>query len=246
MERLDKFLASRGCGTRSQVKQQLKAGRIRVNGQVLRDGSVKIDPSADVVFLDQKQVTGSSDRYYMLHKPAGYITASRDREAPVVLDLFPAELRRDLIPVGRLDIDTEGLLLLTTDGALCHRLLSPRHHAVKVYEAVVSGRIAEDAGVRFREGLDIGDEKRTLPAELSVTGILSGDNGEELTLVRIELTEGRYHQVKRMIHAVGGHVEYLKRTAMGGVLLDPGLEKGRFRELTEEEIHALKSFKRDE
>ena len=242
MERLDKFLASAGYGTRSQVKEYLKQGRIRVRGQVVKDGSLKIDPDADEIFFDQKTVTGSSERYYMLHKPAGFITASRDTKAPVVLDLFPEQIRRDLIPVGRLDIDTEGLLLLMTDGALCHRLLSPRHHAIKVYEAVVSGKLREDAAQRFREGLDIGDEKRTLPADMSVTGTLSGTNGEEHTLVRIELQEGRYHQVKRMIHAVGGHVEYLKRTAMGGVVLDPGLGKGKYRELTAEEIMTLKKI----
>ncbi|MCR5162017.1 MAG: rRNA pseudouridine synthase [Lachnospiraceae bacterium] len=242
MERLDKFLASAGYGTRSQVKTFLKQGRIRVNGQVMKDGSLKIDPNTDEILFDQGRVTASSDRYYMLHKPAGYITASRDRSAPVVLDLLPEDLRKDLIPVGRLDIDTEGLLLLTTDGALCHRLLSPRHHAVKVYEAVVSGMLSEDAAARFREGLDIGDEKKTLPAELSVTGCSSGADGEERTLVRIELREGRYHQVKRMIHAVGGHVEYLKRISMGGVVLDPRLEKGKYRELSTEEIETLKQI----
>ena len=242
MERLDKFLASAGLGTRSQVKDHLKKGRIRVNGQVIKDGSLKVDPERDAVMFDQKSITGFTEAYYMLHKPAGFITASRDDRTPVVLDLFPEELRRGLIPVGRLDIDTEGLLLLTTDGTLCHRLISPRHHAVKVYEAIVSGSLSADAAECFREGLDIGDDKKTLPAQLSVLGSVPGENGEECALVRIALQEGRYHQVKRMIHAVGGHVIYLKRISMGGDGLDPELEKGKYRKLTADEIEKLKQI----
>ena len=167
----------------------------------------------------------------MLNKPAGVVTATRDKKDRTVLDLIKTSKRRDLSPVGRLDKDTEGLLLITNDGKLSHELLAPGKHVSKVYEAEISGELPENVIDLFKQGLDIGDEKPTLPAQLE---ILSSQR------IRLTITEGRYHQVKRMFEAVGCKVEYLKRISMGSLQLDENLKKGEFRSLTDEEIKNLK------
>ena len=169
----------------------------------------------------------------MLHKPAGVVTATEDKKEKTVMDLITVQQKKDLFPVGRLDKDTEGLLLVTNDGELAHRLLSPKKHVDKCYFTKVTGRIDEEDIHRFKEGVDIGDEKKTLPADLEI--LSSG----EISEAKVTIREGRYHQVKRMFEAIGCKVIYLKRLSMGNLNLDPALEKGAFRKLTEEETAAL-------
>ncbi|MCD8248825.1 MAG: rRNA pseudouridine synthase [Lachnospiraceae bacterium] len=234
MMRLDKYLCETGFGTRSQVKALLKKGLVSVNGESEKRPERKVDERSDTVSCGGKEAVYREFTYLMLYKPAGVLTARSDRQERTVFDLIPAELRRDLSPVGRLDKDTEGLLLLTDDGALAHHLLSPRHHVKKVYFARVQGELEEEAAESFQRGLDIGDEHPTLPAKLVIRK--SGAESEAL----VTLHEGRYHQVKRMFQAVGCEVIYLKRLSMGSLSLDGKLAPGEWRMLGEEEITRLK------
>ena len=230
--RLDKFLADSQLGTRSEVRQLLKKGLVSVNGEMVKKPEFKIDPASDRVCFDGKEVSSQQEVYYMLNKPAGVVSATRDNHDRTVLDLLPPGDRRpDLFPVGRLDKDTTGLLLITNDGALSHRLLSPRRHVDKTYFVRVNGRIREETVEAFRKGIDIGDEKITLPAELKPLG-------EDQALVTIR--EGRFHQIKRMFHAAGWEVTGLKRLTMGSLVLDENLPEGSFRRLTEEELFRLR------
>lgn len=167
--------------------------------------------------------------YYMLNKPAGVISASEDRRERTVVDLITTKKRNDLFPVGRLDRDTEGLLLITNDGDLAHRLLSPKKHVDKVYYARIDGKVTEEDQKVFAEGLDIGEEKKTLPAQLHI--LKSGEESE----ITLTIREGKFHQVKRMFHAVGKEVVYLKRLQMGSLKLDETLRPGEYRKLTEQE-----------
>ena len=231
--RLDKFLADAKLGTRSEVRQLLKKGLITLNGEIVKKPDIKVDPASDRVLFDGKEIFSEKDVYFMLNKPAGVVSATEDRREKTVLDLFSSEdRRRDLFPVGRLDKDTVGLLLITNDGALSHRLLSPRRHVDKTYLVHLDRPIPADAGKRMEEGLDIGDEKPTLPAHLAVLSE---------TTARITIQEGRFHQIKRMFHAVGCEVIYLKRLSMGSIILDPALEEGCYRRLTPEEINRITS-----
>ncbi|MCC8163024.1 MAG: rRNA pseudouridine synthase [Lachnospiraceae bacterium] len=234
MMRLDKFLSETGFGTRSQVKALLKKGLVSVNGEPEKRPERKVDEYADTVFCGGKEAVYREFTYLMLYKPAGVLTARSDRRERTVFDLIPAELRRELSPVGRLDKDTEGLLLLTDNGALAHHLLSPRHHVDKRYFARVRGTLREADILRFQEGLDIGDERMTLTAKLEIQK--SGAQSEAL----VTLHEGRYHQVKRMFQALGCEVLYLKRLSMGSLALDESLAPGEWRRLSEEEITLLK------
>lgn len=230
--RLDKFLADSQLGTRSEVRQLLKKGLVSVNGEMVKKPDFKIDPVSDRVCFDGKEVSSQQEVYYMLNKPAGVVSATRDNHDRTVLDLLPPGDRRpDLFPAGRLDKDTTGLLLITNDGTLSHRLLSPRRHVDKTYFVRVNGRIREETVEAFRKGIDIGDEKITLPAELKPLG-------EDQALVTIR--EGRFHQIKRMFHAVGCEVTGLKRLTMGSLVLDENLPEGSFRKLTEEELSRLR------
>lgn len=265
--RLDKFLSNAGCGTRTEVKQLLKKGLITVNGAAVTRPEQKIDPDKDQVLCREQKICLEAYRYYMLNKPAGYLSATEDRHQPVVLDLLKEVRREELFPVGRLDIDTEGLLLLTNDGALAHELLSPRKHVDKRYYAVVEGIVTEEDCRSFREGLDIGEKKKTMPAFLEIlrTGkaaaeslrqkeTLAGVSGKAKAFeafgqleerpwyseIRVTIQEGKFHQVKRMFEAVGKKVVYLKRISMGSLRLDDGLKSGAYRALTEEEIEGLK------
>lgn len=231
--RLDKYLANAGCGTRSEVKQAVKKGRVRVNGQKAPGPEQKVDPDQDEILFDGLPVRWEEFGYYMLHKPAGYVSATEDGRERTVMELLPSACRRDYFPVGRLDKDTEGLLLITNDGKLAHNLLSPRKHVDKVYFARVEGRVTEEDIHLFAEGVDIGDEKKTLPAMLRVL-----ESGEE-SRIELAIREGRFHQVKRMFEAVGKRVLYLKRLSMGSLVLDETLDKGAFRALTPEEIRKL-------
>ena len=254
MIRLDKYLADSGYGTRSEVRSFLRIGEVTVNGEVVKDGARKIDPKCDIVARGGKAVEFSEFEYYMLHKPAGIITASRDKKEKTVIDLIDSKKRRDLFPVGRLDRDTEGLLLITNDGELSHRLLSPKKHIEKRYIALVSGVLPENIAEEFEKGIDIGDEKLTKPSTLRRLDSIeeTGDpyieeNYERLaetfgsiSIMDVGLTEGRYHEIKRMFEAFGGKVEYLKRISMGGLKLDKELSLGGYRKLTEEEVEILK------
>ncbi|MDY3917552.1 MAG: pseudouridine synthase [Candidatus Limivivens sp.] len=232
--RLDKFLANAGIGTRTQVKEQIRRGKVTVDGCCIKEPDYKFDPSLSTVVCDGEVVSGSGYVYFLLHKPAGCVTAAKDDRFPTVMDYLKGVREKELFPVGRLDKDTEGLLLITNDGGLAHNLLSPRKHVDKTYYARIRGQVTEEEVRRFAEGLDIGDEKPTLPAALTVLN--SGEESE----ISLTIREGRYHQVKRMFQAVGMEVLYLKRTAMGPLILTDDLPRGTFRSLTPEEIRKLK------
>ena len=233
MIRLDKYLADMGIGTRTEVKKFIHSGRIQVDGRIEKKPELKVDNATQQITFDNTPVVYQEYEYYMLHKPAGVVSATTDKKEKTVLDLLTVQKRKDLFPVGRLDKDTEGLLLITNDGALAHRLLAPGKHVDKVYFARVEGTVTEADVFAFSQGLDIGDPELTLPAELKIQ---SSDTVSEILLT---IQEGRFHQVKRMFEAVGKKVIYLKRLSMGTLCLDEDLPKGAFRALTEQEIKEL-------
>lgn len=233
--RLDKYLADVGAGSRSQVKKDIRQGFVKVNGRTLRKGEEKIDSRADQVFYRGRLLSYQKHSYYMLHKPAGVVTACEDRREKTVMDLLEGGLQKNLFPVGRLDKDTEGLLLITDDGELAHRLLSPRKHVDKTYYARVRGRVDERDKEAFSEGLQVDKDFKALPADLVI------ERSGEISEVLITIREGKFHQIKRMFAAVGKEVVYLKRLSMGALTLDDKLSKGAYRPLTEQEIKKLKS-----
>lgn len=235
LERLDKMLAGRGVGTRREVGIRIRAGLVSVNDVPCRDPAYKVDPERDRIAFDGVVLRARRERYFMLNKPSGVISATEDAREQTVLSLLPERERAGLAPVGRLDKDTEGLLLLTDDGALNHALTAPRRHVDKRYRALVSGTLAEDAPEQFAQGLTLADGTVCRPAELTVGP--RRDDG--LTEVFVVLREGKYHQVKRMVAAVGGHVERLERLSMGPLVLDSALVRGAYRPLTEDELAAL-------
>ena len=227
--RLDKFLTQIPVGTRSQVKDMIKKGRVCVNGVHVTKPETKVDPENDCITFDGKQLTYAQYVYYMLNKPAGVITATMDKKKETVVDLLE-DKRKDLFPVGRLDIDTEGLLLITNDGDLCHRLLSPKHHVDKCYLAKTDLPIPADAVEKFASGMDLGDFT-AMPAKLELLDTCEA---------KVTVQEGKFHQVKRMFEAVGVTVVYLKRLSMGSLKLDESLAPGESRALTQEELQCLK------
>lgn len=234
MMRLDKYLCETGFGTRSQVKDLLKKGQVMVNGEVVKKPELKINETTDQILCQGKKASYQKNIYLMLHKPAGVVSATEDNREKTVLDLVrPEDRKNGLFPVGRLDRDTEGLLLLTDDGELAHRLLSPKKHVDKTYYAKIDGQVTEEHVKQFREGLDIGDEKKTLPAVLTI--LLSGPVSE----IEVTIHEGRFHQIKRMFEAVGCKVTYLKRLSMGSLVLDETLPPEEYRPLTEAELEGL-------
>ncbi len=228
--RLDKFLAECGFGTRSEVKKLIKSGSVEVKGEGKLRPETHIDENSSEVFADGKRVIWRRFIYLMLNKPAGYISATWDKKLPTVIDLVPKEyLHFNVAPVGRLDIDTEGLLLLTNDGDLNHRLLSPKHHIPKTYIAELLKPVkAEDTGA-FEKGMDLGDFT-TLPASLEIV---------DEKIARVTICEGKFHQVKRMFEKVDNKVTYLKRIKMKNLKLDENLRPGEVRELTDEELEDL-------
>lgn len=229
--RLDKFLCENGCGTRSQVKQLVKQGRVCVNGLPCKAADLKIDENNDAVSVDGRKLNYSKYVYYMFHKPAGCVSATKDNHDKTVLDFISEEdYKADLFPVGRLDKDTEGLLLITNDGGLAHRLLSPKKHVPKTYYVKIKVPLSEAHIRLLEEGVDIGEEKKTLPAKVEVL------KEQEILLT---ISEGKFHQVKRMLLAVENEVLYLKRLSMGSLKLDENLKAGEYRALTGEEIKEL-------
>lgn len=241
MIRIDKYLADCCIGTRSEVKKYIKAKQITVNGVVVLKPEEKVDETKDVICFKGQPISYEKYVYYLFHKPKGCVTAKQDNLHKTVMDYFPEEIRaKDIAPVGRLDLDTEGLLLMTNDGPLTHHLLSPTHHVPKTYYAILDKEIPEDAVEKFKLGVDIGDEKPTLPAELV---ILPVKEQEDECVYSAELTihEGRFHQVKRMFEAVGCTVTYLKRLSMGEFTLGT-LAKGEYRKLTQEEVGQISAM----
>ena len=229
--RLDKLLADTGRWSRKEAKLLLKQGRVQVDGVVERSADRKVNPLVTCVTADGQRLGWAEFHYLMLHKPAGVLSATEDRHQKTVLDLLPEEFG-DLFPVGRLDKDTEGLLLLTDDGDLAHRLLSPRHHVDKIYYARTEGTVTDEDIRAFAEGITLGDGTVCRSAGLECMG-----EGECLVTLR----EGKFHQVKRMLASRGKPVTYLKRLSMGSLKLDADLGAGEWRPLTEEEVAALKA-----
>lgn len=230
--RLDKYLADMKAGTRSEVKEYIRKGAVSVNDSICCKPETKVDTEADTVLLNGASIGYVDKEYYMLNKPAGVVTATTDKREKTVLDLiFPA--RKDLFPAGRLDKDTEGLLVITNDGEMAHYMLSPKHHVDKTYYAVVKGRILDETVHKFSEGLYVDDELTAKPSKLEV---LSYDAENDTSCVNITIHEGKFHQIKRMFVAVGSEVLYLKRISFGPLSLDESLQPGQYRALTEEEV----------
>ena len=232
--RLDKFLCDTAGFTRTEAKNAVKKGQIAVNGQVQKAADFKVKENTDTVTFQGRPLSYAAFHYYILHKPAGVITATEDKKESTVMDILREEKVKNLFPVGRLDKDTEGLLLITDDGELAHNLLSPKKHVDKEYLVKVRDSISEDDCRKLSEGVDIGDEKPTAPAKVERVA-------EKEILLTIR--EGRFHQVKRMLQAVGNEVLYLKRLSMGSLRLPEDLEKGAYRPLSEDEIYKIKGDK---
>lgn len=232
--RLDRYLANMGCGSRSEVKRLIKSGLVTVNDRQVRNESFQIHPGIDVVVCWGAEVTYREYIYLMLNKPAGVVSATKDPKERTVLDLLDQKyLNKGIFPVGRLDKDTEGLLILTNNGDLGHKLLAPKKKVPKRYFAKVSGPIGPGEIECFREGIILDDGYQTRPARLELVNC--GVESE----VMIVIEEGKYHQIKRMFKALGKKVLYLKRLTMGELSLDPDLKTGEYRELTPEEINLI-------
>ena len=234
--RLDKYLTELGAGTRSEVKKQIKAGLVTVNGAVAKKPEQKVDETGDEVCLRGERLLYTAFEYYLFHKPAGCVSATQDNMHRTVMDYLSDTARGDLFPVGRLDLDTEGLLLITNDGALAHALLSPSRHVAKTYYARVQGVVDETDVNLFKNGVDIGEEKLVRPADLVILGCKA-----DVSEITLTITEGKFHQVKRRFEAVGTKVLYLKRISKGPVVLPEDLAPGAYRKLTAEELAALKN-----
>lgn len=233
--RLDKCLADCGLGTRSEVKSLLKAKRITVNGKVVNNGKVQVNPEMDEILFDGEKIQYEEFVYIMMNKPKGVVSATEDNLHKTVLDLIdPLYFKKGVFPVGRLDIDTHGLLLLTNDGELAHRLLSPKKHVTKIYQARVEGVMTAEDVAAFEKGIVLSDGTECMPARLD---ILSTTQDE--SIVQIHLKEGKFHQVKRMVKACGKTVVDLQRLTMGPLKLDESLTLGESRPLTEEELESL-------
>lgn len=237
--RLDKFLVECGVGSRTEVKKLLKAGRISVNGQIEKSAKEQIDEKSYKICLDEQELTYEKYVYYLLNKPKGVISATEDKNHRTVLDLLDeAAQRKEVFPVGRLDIDTHGLLLLTNNGPLAHEMLSPKKHVEKIYQAEVAGLMTPDDVNKFAQGIVLKDFT-CQPARLE---ILALDEEKQTSTVRIQICEGKFHQVKRMVAACGKEVMDLKRLSMGPLMLDDKLALGDYRRLTVEEMTSLEEF----
>ena len=231
MKRIDKILSEMNIGTRSQIKQYLKKGMISLNGELISRPESKVDEKDVTIQFQGITMKYEPLRYFMMNKPQGCVSATEDKRETTVLDLLEESYTKGLFPVGRLDKDTEGLLILSNDGELAHLLLSPKKHVKKTYYAVLEQPLLEEERLLLEKGVSIGDEKDTLPAKIEYLG------PKEIT---ITITEGRFHQIKRMFSAVGNEVVFLKRIAFGPLQLDDTLQPGDYRNLSEEEISILK------
>lgn len=226
MERIDKILSSQNIASRSEVKDMIRKKRVSVNGKIVLKPDEKFEPETAEIAVDGKVISFKKYVYIMMNKPSGVLSASNDRYAETVIDLLPKEMqRRGLFPAGRLDKDTEGFILITDDGELAHKMLSPKSHVYKLYQAVVDKVLTEEDVTAFQKGIG-----EFLPAEMKII--------DEHTAL-VEICEGKFHQVKKMFNAVGANVTYLKRLRIGGLMLDETLAKGDFRELSENEISVL-------
>ncbi len=241
--RLDKYLGDHNIGTRKQIKEYVKNGRCKINGIVALKSDVHIDEDKDEISFDGVILSYKKYHYFILNKPSGVVSATTDGRNTTVLDLLKDENVKGLSPCGRLDIDTEGLLLITDDGGLIHRLLSPKKHVDKVYEVHLKGRLTDEDRMKLEEGVDIGDKKDdgsidyTLPSKVA----FAPDDGSDRPVILLTIHEGRFHQVKRMLEAVGNEVLFLRRLSMGPIKLPDDLLPGQYRSLTDEEIDLLNS-----
>ena len=232
MERLDKVLVSQNIGSRKDCAGMIRRGEVQVNGILVKKPETKIDPESDQITVGGRSLRFRRFVYLMMNKPAGVLSATRDPRASTVLDLLPEELSvKGMFPAGRLDRDTEGLLILTNDGDFAHRMLSPKKHVYKVYHAALDGPVGEEDIQAFQKGVEL-EDMVCLPAGLE---LLDGQG----TQVRVRICEGKFHQVKRMFQARGRRVVHLKRVRIGDLELDPALPAGGVRELTEEELSLI-------
>lgn len=232
MMRLDKFLCDNNIGTRSQVKELIKKGLVQVNELTVKQADYKVNENSDTVICQGKTISYQQYAYYMLNKPAGYVTAHQDNLSPVVMSLLKGVSDKDLSPVGRLDKDTEGLLLITNDGDLNHRLLAPKSHVPKTYYVELRDVFTEEQARKLSEGVDIGEKRPCMPAEVETVS-------DNCNAIYLTIHEGKFHQVKRMVQVVGNEVTYLKRVKFGSLCLDETLGFGEYRILTEQEIKLL-------
>lgn len=226
--RLDKYLADMGLGTRSEVKSFIKKKQIQINDTIITDPSIKVDTENDVVSINGRIISYTEYEYYMLNKPKGVVSATVDNVHDTVISLIHEPHAKDLFPVGRLDIDTEGLLLITNDGQLSHNLLAPNKHVEKTYFVTVDGDITSEVIKRFETGIDIGEKKDTLPAKLKVS--------DQKNQGFVTIKEGKFHQIKRMFNKCDLNVTYLKRISMGKLKLDESLKPGEYKKITLEDI----------
>ncbi len=233
--RIDKLLSNHNLATRSEAKKYIKQGLVTIDGIPVKKAEDKVDPNKVTVCFKGVPIVHKEQIYLMLNKPADVVTATKDNLHRTVLDLIP-NCTSDVFPVGRLDKDTTGLLLLTNDGDFSHRLMSPKKHVAKTYEAVLQKPVNPEEVILFAKGLDYGEEEPAKPAKLEII------SNEEPFKVRLTITEGKFHQVKRMFHAVGNEVLALNRVSIGNLMLDSDLKQGDYRELTLEEVESLKSF----
>ncbi|MFR7936857.1 MAG: pseudouridine synthase [Clostridium perfringens] len=238
MERLDKVLSNLGYGTRKEIKQVVKKGFVTVNDEKVKDSGLQIDPEKDTIVINGEKVEYKKYIYLMMNKPAGVISATYDKRDETVIDLLYMEDQVfEPFPVGRLDKDTVGLLLLTNDGDLNHKLISPKYHVDKVYYAEINAPITEKDIKAFENGVTLDEGYKCMEAKLEI--ISASEEGSE---IRVTIQEGKFHQVKRMFEAVGKKVVYLKREEFGGLSLDADLEEGEYKELSDEELALLKSY----
>ena len=229
--RVDKILSELGFGSRQEIKKHVKAGKIRINDNIVKKPEEKLNSEVDKLFFEGKEVEVEEFETFILYKPAGYVCATKDNVHKTVMELIDSK-RKNIVPVGRLDLDTEGILILTNDGDLNHRLVSPSSHVDKTYYAIFEGELNENAVEMTKNGLDIGEGEVSKPAKLE---IISSNE------IMLTIHEGKFHQVKRMVKALGGEVTYLKRVAFGGLRLDDlKLKKGESRKITEIEMEMLK------
>lgn len=236
LQRLDKMIASQGKYSRREAQELIKGGKVKVNGITVRDRGAKSDDEKDTVTVSGEQLDFQKFVYIMLNKPKGVVSATNDKNEKTVIDLVPKEYkRRNLFPAGRLDITTTGFVLITDDGDFAHRILSPKNHIEKTYEARLAEKVTDEQIKRISEGIELKDGTKCLPAKVTV--IEDGDK----PLVEIKICEGKYHQIKRMFAAAGNGVIGLKRTQMGGLMLDPNLKEGEIRLLTVREVQIIEN-----